>query len=642
MARDREWNPDGGRAVWRAWATRRRRRRLPLLVLSLLVVWPLWLATLGLPPAWTIRLSRFIFRGKLAVEAESLRLDVVDGLVLKDVRVFRRGIVGPPLVASPSALLRLDPLGPLSGRSWLRAMHIRGATAVRLPFDQSGKQDTEPPDFGFFSLRVALENCELAGQWIERAEFDLSAAGHLLRFEDVTVTVGAAGERRALLTGAGEFRGRTGAFSGRVDMKGDPAALAPIFRVISPGVAEFLQDFHAGDDPVGCEARFEGAAGREWAFRLDGDLYGRRCVYRDVPIKAFHGAARFAFGAADGTVTLDPLVIVRPEGFVAAGFTVDVIDETVEFHGVSRAQPLAVARMIGPFAERIAALFRVEGPVEVNAGGLAAYGDADRTDAWMEVRGERFGYDRLLFDRCQFRADIEGTVCRIRDIRGSALGGTVTGEVDLVMSETAAGATEVRYDTRGGCHSMDFGAVVRTFSNREDDPYEGVLAAEWQVAGLGGEGQGRTAVGEGLIRVESGRLFRIPLFGRFSDMMVRIVPGMDLVLSQGHATVPFTVREGVARSDRIRIEGDVLSLNGHGSYGFDTSMDADVQVRFLREQSVVGRALRVLTFPVSKLLEFRLRGTLADPRWYPVNFSPDLLEKIGLGSRTRPEGEGGG
>ena len=34
------------------------------------------------------------------------------------------------------------------------------------------------------------------------------------------------------------------------------------------------------------------------------------------------------------------------------------------------------------------------------------------------------------------------------------------------------------------------------------------------------------------------------------------------------------------------------------------------------------------------LFEFRLRGTVQDPRWYPENFSTDLLEKLGLRGKS--------
>ena len=57
----------------------------------------------------------------------------------------------------------------------------------------------------------------------------------------------------------------------------------------------------------------------------------------------------------------------------------------------------------------------------------------------------------------------------------------------------------------------------------------------------------------------------------------------------------------------------------------------------MKEHSLVSKLVRVLTYPISKLFEFRLRGPLDDPKWYPVNFSLDLLERIGLRKRASSE-----
>jgi hypothetical protein len=47
--------------------------------------------------------------------------------------------------------------------------------------------------------------------------------------------------------------------------------------------------------------------------------------------------------------------------------------------------------------------------------------------------------------------------------------------------------------------------------------------------------------------------------------------------------------------------------------------------------------LRAITYPLSKLFEFRLKGTVSSPEWYPINFSSELLEKIGLKKSEKEE-----
>ena len=50
----------------------------------------------------------------------------------------------------------------------------------------------------------------------------------------------------------------------------------------------------------------------------------------------------------------------------------------------------------------------------------------------------------------------------------------------------------------------------------------------------------------------------------------------------------------------------------------------------MKSDPFFAKIVRFVTWPITKLLEFRLEGTLAEPRWYAVNFSRELLEKLRL------------
>jgi hypothetical protein len=112
--------------------------------------------------------------------------------------------------------------------------------------------------------------------------------------------------------------------------------------------------------------------------------------------------------------------------------------------------------------------------------------------------------------------------------------------------------------------------------------------------------------------------------------MAKLVPGLDFVLRQGDLSLDYTLAGGKVRSDNVSVEGDVLSLSGRGDYFLDERLDFLVQVKLMRESPIVGRLLRLITWPLSKLFEFRVAGTRSEPVWYPVNFSRDLLERLGI------------
>jgi hypothetical protein len=182
---------------------------------------------------------------------------------------------------------------------------------------------------------------------------------------------------------------------------------------------------------------------------------------------------------------------------------------------------------------------------------------------------------------------------------------------------------------RGASFGAFAEAVARNYSGARQD-YQGNLSACLKLEGLMGAGNGRTVTGNGWIAISDGRVFMLPVFGKFSDFMTKVVPGLDFVLRQGDARAEFTIADSKVHSDRVSVEGDVLSLAGGGWYSFSDDLDFDVKMTLMKEHTLVAKLLRVVTYPISKLFEFRVRGSFAEPAWYPVNFSSDLLEHLGL------------
>ena len=44
-------------------------------------------------------------------------------------------------------------------------------------------------------------------------------------------------------------------------------------------------------------------------------------------------------------------------------------------------------------------------------------------------------------------------------------------------------------------------------------------------------------------------------------------------------------------------------------------IDMLAQLRFFHSQSLIGKLARLVTLPVSKMMEFRVTGPLSDPEW---------------------------
>ncbi len=134
--------------------------------------------------------------------------------------------------------------------------------------------------------------------------------------------------------------------------------------------------------------------------------------------------------------------------------------------------------------------------------------------------------------------------------------------------------------------------------------------------------------GKGSIRVENGCLVRMNLFMGLTDLMAEKIPGINAIVDQTNATADFTVENGVVKSDNVRIEGRLFSIKMRGRYdAVKDDLDFRVQVHFFRNNSIVGKLLRSLTWAFSELLlEFRLTGTIEKPKWSYVNVIDKVME----------------
>ena len=145
------------------------------------------------------------------------------------------------------------------------------------------------------------------------------------------------------------------------------------------------------------------------------------------------------------------------------------------------------------------------------------------------------------------------------------------------------------------------------------------------------------ARGQGRLRIRKGHLLRMPLFGGLSRYLSMLLPGFGYA-SQGEFNATFKVADGRIESDDMHLLGQLISLSGKGSVGFDGSLDVTVQVRFLKE-GLTADVVRFLTSPLTTALEFQLSGTVQDPKWRPFNAPVRLLDFFNR-QLSRPFGGG--
>jgi len=359
------------------------------------------------------------------------------------------------------------------------------------------------------------------------------------------------------------------------------------------------------------------------------DFSSARLSYRGVPCASAAGKLDMHFTSTGSVVRIAPLTVVREEGQAAGGLS--VVDDNgrcyAAFDATSSIAPQALTGLIGIMTNGFWDVCRTRGPYAGSARGYVNYRNLDDSSFRGQIRLGAFGNDRLTISNAACELGMVGSTVAVRNISGALCGGNVTGMVDVALPTGTA--TAMCYRVAGSAQEVDFPALVGALRRRVDKDYMGALTLSFDVAGPVAGNFARAMQGNGSVRLRHGRVFMLPLFGGLSSLLTRIIPGLDFVLRQTDLKARFDIAGGKLFSEKVLIEGDVLSLEGNGVYDIDGTLAFDAQVRLMKERTLVAKLLRTATYPITKLFELRLTGTIEAPRWHAVNFSSDIIDRIG-------------
>ncbi|OQW97760.1 MAG: hypothetical protein BWK77_00960 [Verrucomicrobia bacterium A1] len=464
--------------------------------------------------------------------------------------------------------------------------------------------------------RLAVSRTELMGVWLESATVDFERNGPALRFPSIDGIVG-----RGAMAGPLHLEGGldlpTGDYFGRVRTGFDPHAL---ISWLDP-----VQSMHVGatafrSAPPVCTAEAVGRLGDIRRLVLSGTVDAKDFLYNG----ALLASASARIQVSNQVLRLDGVRAVRPEGILSGWIEQDFTRRRLRFDIDSAIDPAAAARMCGASPHRFVSHFRTEGPTRIRARGLADYGNRRDNDATFEVEARSAGMGWLLLDQCAFQGRIVGRHITVTQATGAVYGGTIEGHAAFDLPDGTE--TRTHYRAAGSMKNVDFTTILRAVTDRDEQPLEGRVSARIDLAGFIGDGQSRTAAGSGSLKVEKGRLLEIPLFGGFSRHLARIVPGIGFT-SQSDFVADFRIANGRASTDQAELQGDILTMRGRGSYGFDRSLDFVVEAKLLRE-GLIADVVRLLTLPVTKLLEYDLTGSITSPQWVPRNMPKEMLPDV--------------
>jgi len=460
---------------------------------------------------------------------------------------------------------------------------------------------------------VSMERAELRGVWVEKAFVAFRRECRLVTVQNAEAVLGQ-GVQQGPVQGRGVFDLEDLTYSGHARLSFDPNILTPLFEARQ---AEIIQWFGFPSQPPAGEFDFSGQVGHMPAFSAQGSAWASNFTCNGAAVTSF----RSPVVISNGVMTLDGGTVLRPEGRIDGKAIQYFDDQAVALAVTSTVDPKAVAQMIGPVPMEFVRMFRVEGPTRIAATGKIDYGVFSRTDIRAHVDAQGLGIKWCLPDRISFDFQMVGRRMELTNLTAAVYGGRLGG----YGSFFPVGAdTNMRYEVTAHGEDLSFSSLIKALSHEKNpEKHKGSLSGVGTVSGFIGEGRGKTALGSGSLSIREGHLFELRVLGGLSRLLSYIYPGFGS-FSQTELATTFDIANGRAITDDMRLEGTVLSLRAEGQYFFDESLDFKVQVQLLRGGPIAS-VLRVMTFPVTKLLEFHLLGTMGAPRWRPVNLPKELF-----------------
>jgi hypothetical protein len=295
-------------------------------------------------------------------------------------------------------------------------------------------------------------------------------------------------------------------------------------------------------------------------------------------------------------------------------------------NGLSTAEPLVIARAIGPKLAHLLEPYHFLSPPLAYVNGHAplhdvnSVHDVDDADMRFDIpSGAPFQWLKLK------SPDIVGTIhwlgetLILTNVTASFYGGNGNGFANFDFRPAHPGAD---YNFMMDVRNVNLHTLMMDLASPTNH-LEGTLAGQLVVTSADTRNL-QSWNGHGRANLHDGLLWDTPIFGILSPVLNTILPGLGNSRATD-AAAKFTITNGVIFTDSLEIRSLMARLNYSGTVDFKNNVNARVTAQLLRDTWAVGPLISAATWPVSKLFEYKITGTLKNPKPTPVLFPTRLL-----------------
>ena len=400
----------------------------------------------------------------------------------------------------------------------------------------------------------------------------------------------------------------------------DPTALRPMFD--SDEVRTVFGYFQFTQPPC-LDAEAWGSWTNLPAIGLQARLALTNAVFRGEEVKS---CATDLITYTNQIVDVFGVRVERPEGAATADrVQVDIPRDLIFLTNVvGDIDPLAFARAVGPHMVKTLSPYRFSRPPRVHFEGRAGLtGGSGLDDARFEVSGGPFQWQNFKFDK--LKADLHWLrdTLLLSNFVGSIHEGTVRGGAFFDFSPAVAGT------------AFGFSLIATNVQAKPllTDLFPG--ATNRLSGSLGGQltisnattADDKSWFGSGDASLRDGMVWNEPVFALFSPMLNKIVPGLGNSRAR-QAAASFTITNSVIATRDLDIHATGMRMQFDGAIDFEGRVQGSMEAELLRDTPGFGWLVSKVLWPVTKIFEYKISGTLAHPKMQPTYIPKPLLAPL--------------
>lgn len=288
-------------------------------------------------------------------------------------------------------------------------------------------------------------------------------------------------------------------------------------------------------------------------------------------------------------------------------------------NAVNTIDPAVVAAAISPgFPEKLRH-YRFDTPPTVRVEGRIHPRQPGTADLTFDIQGGPFRFWRFSAPQIATRMDWRGQFLTFTNVQASFYRGSLTGNAQFDLSTPDDGT--YRFSAR--VRNSDLGELLHEATFGKTNVAQGTFDLDLDIL------TARTSDlwtwnGVGRADLRDGLLWDTPIFGFLSPILNTASPGLGNNRAK-RAEATFTVTNGVFHTRDLTIACPPANLLYRGSIDLDQRVNAKVEAEVLGNVAGFGPLFGLVLKPLTKLLEFRVTGTLTKFETQPLYVPRFLL-----------------